>query len=83
MHAGLRCAATRRQLQTAGRVLVWLLHTSNRKLLDATQGSQLQLCGVIGVQQRLTAAERGRLVESLDVSCPGLHASMRLELFEF
>lgn len=83
MRACLRCAGVseaRQQLQVAGRVLVWLLHTANPKLLDATQGSQLQLCGVISVGQPLTAEERGQLQESLDASCPGLHATMRLEL---
>lgn len=85
MRACLRCAGlseARQQLQVAGRVLVWLLRTANPELLDATQG-RLQLRGVIAVGQPLTAQERVQLEESLDVSCAGLDATMRLKLWKY
>lgn len=86
IRSGLRRAGlpdVRRQLQTAGKVLVWLLHSANPTLLAAAQGSQLQLTGVMAVQDRVPEEQRRQLLESLDVSCPGLKATMQLELYKF
>jgi len=67
----------RQQLEVAGKVVVWLLHVANPSLLAARQ---LQLRGVITVQGRLTAQESEEWEADVDVSCPGVHATMRLDL---
>lgn len=71
------------QLQVVGRVLVWMLHVANPKLLEAAGSAQLQLRGVLAVQESLAAEERQQCAQGLDVGCPGLDASMRLEVLRF
>lgn len=71
-------------LRVAGRVLVWLLHAANPRLLEAARGSRLQLRGVVALQSALlTTEERCEWVDELYVGCPGLHATMQLEQWRF
>ena len=77
----------RQQLQVAGKLVVWLLHVANRKLLNAS--SELRLCGVVAVQYMDDEEEKSwqASAQEVDVSCPRLGASgraaMRLTLQRF
>ena len=76
--AGLRKAV--KQLEVAGQTLVWLLHAGNKELLAA---NQLNLRGVMAVQGWLTAEEEKVWRREVDVSCPGLKATMQLDAVTF
>lgn len=78
-----RCAGlpkARQQLQVAGRVMVWLLHIANPKLVAARQ---LQLRGVVAVQGPLAAEDYEKCKQAVDVSCPGVDATMQLVVSHF
>lgn len=82
VHAASACAAglskARQQLQVAGKVVVWLLHTANPDLIA---DRQLQLRGVIAVQGTLAAGEHKKV--NISVSCPGRRATMKLDVRYF
>lgn len=63
--------------------MVWLLHVANPKLLEATQPNQLQVRGVIAVQGPLPAEERQDWEQDVEVGCPGLDATMRLDVWMY
>ncbi|PSC74179.1 CHD3-type chromatin-remodeling factor PICKLE isoform B [Micractinium conductrix] len=78
--AGLSKA--RRQLRVAGKVIVWLLHVANPALLQATQPNRVEVRGKVAIQGRLTAEQRQKLEEDVEVGCPGLAATMRVEIWK-
>lgn len=85
VHATPACATAglptaQKQLEVAGRTVVWLLHAANQELLAA---NQLDLRGVMTVQGWLTAEERKVWKREVDVSCPGLKATMRLDMVSY
>jgi hypothetical protein len=74
--AGLREA--RQQLLVAGQVMVWLLRVATPDLLNSRQ---LQLRGVIAVQEPLTASQWREAASDVKVTSFGVTTAMQVEVW--
>ena len=78
LSAGLREA--RQQLLVAGQVMVWLLHVAAPDLLH---GRQLQLRGMLAVQEKLSASQRWEATREVEVTSFGVTATMQVKVWQF
>lgn len=64
----------------AGQVMVWLLHVAAPDLLH---GRQLQLRGMLAVQEKLSASQRWEATREVEVTSFGVTATMQVKVWQF